>query len=384
MRRGIATFTLDYGRCPRWLFERMVKLGREMTRVLVAEFGPDEFISRIADPVWFQALGTILAFDWNASGLTTILTAALKEAIRDEEENLGLFICGGKGKTSRKTPDEIAAWADKLSLPNQCADNLVYNSRMSAKVDSSLVQDGYQIYHHSFFFSRNGSWAVVQQGMNEIDASARRYHWFSENIEDLVCEPHTGIVAPTRQKRLLNLTSRNSENTRQLSVEFVSSGYRSLMKDIEILRKYSSNLSNMVSLRYKGQQLTLLKLEDTEFKWHPVVSEDFSQSRYLEKILRKLCDREPEHYEQLLAVRGVGPKTVRALALVGEVIYGATPSYEDPARYSFAHGGKDKIPYPVDRETYDKTISVLAEAVRHSRISPYEKDRAIKRLRGHP
>ena len=384
MRRGIATFTLDYGRCPRWLFERMVKLGREMTRVLVAEFGPDEFISRIADPVWFQALGTVLAFDWNASGLTTILTAALKEAIWDEEENLGLFICGGKGKTSRKTPDEITAWADKLSLPNQCADNLVYNSRMSAKVDSSLVQDSYQIYHHSFFFSRNGSWAVVQQGMNEIDASARRYHWFSENIEDLVCEPHTGIVAPTRQKRLLNLTSRNSENTRQLSVEFVSSGYRSLMKDIEILRKYSSNLSNMVSLRYKGQQLTLLKLEDTEFKLHPVVSEDFSQSRYLEKILRKLCDREPEHYEQLLAVRGVGPKTVRALALVGEVIYGATPSYEDPARYSFAHGGKDKIPYPVDRETYDKTISVLAEAVRHSRISPYEKDRAIKRLRGHP
>jgi len=384
MRRGIATFTLDYGRCPRWLFERMVKLGREMTRVLVAEFGPDEFISRIADPVWFQALGTVLAFDWNASGLTTILTAALKEAIWDEEENLGLFICGGKGKTSRKTPDEITAWADKLSLPNQCADNLVYNSRMSAKVDSSLIQDGYQIYHHSFFFSRNGSWAVVQQGMNEIDASARRYHWFSENIEDLVCEPHTGIVAPTRQKRLLNLTSRNSENTRQLSVEFVSSGYRSLMKDIEILRKYSSNLSNMVSLRYKGQQLTLLKLEDTEFKWHPVVSEDFSQSRYLEKILRKLCDREPEHYEQLLAVRGVGPKTVRALALVGEVIYGAKPSYEDPARYSFAHGGKDKIPYPVDRETYDKTISVLAEAVRHSRISPYEKDRAIKRLRGHP
>jgi len=362
----------------------MVKLGREMTRVLVAEFGPDEFVSRIADPVWFQALGTVLAFDWNASGLTTILTAALKEAIRDEEENLGLFICGGKGKTSRKTPDEIAAWADKLSLPNQCADNLVYNSRLSAKVDSSLVQDGYQIYHHSFFFSRNGSWAVVQQGMNEIDASARRYHWFSENIEDLVCEPHTGIVAPARQNRLLNLTSRNSENTRQLSVEFVSSGYRSLMKDIEILRKHSSNLSKMVSLRYKGQQLTLLKLEDTEFKWHPVVSEDFSQSRYLEKILRKLCDREPEHYEQLLAVRGVGPKTVRALALVGEVIYGATPSYEDPARYSFAHGGKDKIPYPVDRETYDKTISVLAEAVRHSRISPYEKDRAIKRLRGHP
>jgi len=382
MRRGIATFTLDHGKCPRWLFERMVKLGCEMTRVLVAEFGADEFIRRISDPVWFQALGTVLAFDWNASGLTTILTAALKEAIRDQEKELGVFICGGKGKTSRKTPDEIAAWGDKLSLPATTVDNLVYNSRMSAKVDNSLVQDGFQIYHHSLFFSRNGSWAVVQQGMNEADASARRYHWFSENIQDLVCEPHTGIVAPAQQKRLLNLTARSSENTRQLSVEFVSSGYRSLMKDVEILRKHSSELSRMVSLKRKGQQLTLLKLKDTEFKWHPVVTESFSKSRYLEKILRLVCDTQPESYETLLAIQGVGPKTVRALALVGEVIYGAEPSYEDPARYSFAHGGKDGTPYPVDRDTYDKTIAILKKAVRHARFSPYEKDRAIERLTG--
>jgi len=256
----------------------------------------------------------------------------------------------------------------------------VYNSRMSAKVDNSLVQDGYQIYHHSLIFSKNGSWAVVQQGMNATDASARRYHWFSENIQDLVCEPHTGIVAPVKQQRLLNLTARDSENTRQLSVEFVSSGYRSIMKDIEILRKHSSNLSKMVSMKYERQQLTLLKLEDTEFKWHPVVNEDFSKSRYLEKILQLVCDIQPENYEKLLAVRGVGPKTVRALSLVGEVIYGAEPSYEDPARYSFAHGGKDATPYPVDRETYDKIIAVLKEAVGRSRISPYEKDRAIGRL----
>jgi hypothetical protein len=380
MRRGIATFTLDHGKCPRWLFQRMVKLGREMTRVLVAEFGSDEFIRRIADPVWFQALGTVLAFDWNASGLTTILTAALKEAIREQEEELGIFICGGKGKTSRRTPDEITAWGDKLSLPDESVDNLIYNSRMSAKVDNSLVQDGYQIYHHSLFFSRNGSWAVVQQGMNEADASARRYHWYSENIQDLVCEPHTGIVAPVQQQRLLNLTARNSENTRQLSVEFVSSGYRSLMKDVEILRKHSSGLSKMVSLEHKGQQLTLLKLEDTEFNWHPAVDEDFSKSRYLEKILQLVCDARPEDYETLLAIQGVGPKTVRALALVGEVIYGAEPSYEDPARYSFAHGGKDGTPYPVDRDTYDKTIATLKAAVEHTRISPYEKDRAIGRL----
>ena len=380
MQRGIATFTLDHGKCPRWLFERMVKLGREMTRVLIAEFGPEEFIRRTADPVWFQALGTVLAFDWNASGLTTILTAALKEAIRDREEELGVFICGGKGKTSRKTPDEIKVWGDKLSLPDSSVDNLIYNSRMSAKVDNSLVQDGYQIYHHSLFFSRDGSWAVVQQGMNETDASARRYHWFSENIHDLVCEPHTGIVAPARQQRLLNLTARDSENTRQLSVEFVSSGYRSLMKDVEILRRHSSGLSKMVSLKHKEQQLTLLQLEGTEFKWHPVINEDFSKSRYLEKILRLVCDAQPENYEKLLAIQGVGPKTVRALALVGEVIYGAEPSYEDPARYSFAHGGKDATPYAVDRDTYDKTIATLKMVVGRTRISPYEKDRAIGRL----
>ena len=382
MQRGIATFTLDTGTCPRWLFQRMVKLGREMTSVLVTEFGPEEFIRRIADPVWFQSLGTVLAFDWNASGLTTILTAALKEAIRGREKELGIFICGGKGKTSRKTPDEITAWADKLSLPDGSVDNLIYNSRMSAKVDNSLVQDGYQIYHHSFFFSRGGSWAVVQQGMNEKDASARRYHWYSENVHDLVCEPHTGIVAPTRQQQLLNLTAHDSENTRQLSVDFVSSGYRSLMKDIEILRKHSSDLSKMISMNYRGEQLTLLKLEDTEFKRHPVINEDFTKSRYLEKILQLLCDIRPENYEKLLAVKGVGPMTVRALALVGEIIYGAEPSYEDPARYSFAHGGKDGTPYPVDRDTYDKTIATLKAAVEDTRISPYEKDRAIGRLTG--
>ena len=351
-----------------------------MTRVLVAEFGPDEFIRRIADPVWFQSLGTVLAFDWNASGLTTILTAALKEAIRNQEKDLGIFICGGKGKTSRKTPQEIIGWADKLSLPGRSADNLVYNSRMSAKVDSSLIQDGYQIYHHSFFFSRSGSWAVVQQGMNQINVSARRYHWFSGNVEDLVCEPHTGIVTAAKRQPSLNLTARDSTSTRELSVEFTSSGYHSLMKDIEILRKHSSNLSRMVSLKLKGQQLTLLQLEDTEFKYHPVVHEDFSCSHYLEKILDKLCDRQPENYEKLLATEGVGPKTIRALALVAEIIYGAKPSYKDPARYSFAHGGKDGTPYWVDRNTYDKTIATLVQAVEHSRLQAYEKDRAINRL----
>jgi hypothetical protein len=381
MYRGIATFTLDYGRCPRWLFERMVKLGREMTRVIVAEYGPEEFIKRIADPVWFQSLGTVLAFDWNASGLTTILTAALKEAIRGEAKDLGIFICGGKGKTSRKTPEEIQNWGGVLSLPEAQVNDLVYHSKMAAKVDSALVQDGFQIYHHSFFFSRSGAWTVVQQGMNITDQTARRYHWFSENIKDLVCEPHSGIISDVK-KPTLNLVAEESAKVRALNTELIGGGYYSLMKDIQLLRKHSSALHKMIALKFKGQKLTLLNLENTEFKHHQVEFEDFSKSRYLEKILWKLCGEKPENYEKILAMAGVGPKTMRALALVSEVIYGAEPSYEDPARYSFAHGGKDATPYLIDRQTYDWTIETMKQLVEKMKIDFSEKWRIQAKLEG--
>jgi hypothetical protein len=445
IQRGVASFGLDYGHCPPWLFERMVKLGREMVEVLVAEYGPDEFIRRIADPVWFQSLGTVLAFDWNASGLTTILTAALKEAIRGQEKDLGIFICGGKGKTSRKTPDEIQAWGARLALPGAQADNLVYNSKMSAKVDSALVQDGFQLYHHSFFFSlrrnplkkesphvqsfssRNpeipsearrddegisaqpifrggatkpqpefqdcsrkeiahenskiGAWAVVQQGMNIEKGSARRYHWFSEDIQDLISEPHSGISSQAVVKTVLDMTSHRSEKSRGISTELVQAGYAPLMKDINLLRKYSSSLSQMVKIEdSRGQQLTFANFETKEFKSHPVIYDNFSKSKYLEKVLATVADQKPKTYEEFVAMKGVGPKTVRALALVGEVIYGAAPSYEDPARYSFAHGGKDATPYPVDRETYDQTIAILSRAVQKTHLSPDEKQKALNRL----
>ena len=393
MNRGIATFTLDYGKCPPWLFERMVKLGREMVRALVAEYGPDEFIKRISEPVWFQSLGTVLAFDWNASGLTTILTAALKEAIKGEEQELGIFICGGKGKTSQRTPEEIEKWGARLALPEGQAEKLVYNSRMSAKVDSALVQDSYQIYHHAFFFSRNGAWSVVQQGMNTANQTARRYHWFSENINDIVCEPHAGIVTQTLENQVLDLSAKASGSTRTLSVELIEGGYNQIMKDIKILRKHSSELSRMVAMSASARagrdgqtangQLSLLELANTEFHSHPVEIEDFSKSKYLEKILARLADKKPESYENLLATEGVGPKTVRALALVGEVIYGARPSYEDPARYSFAHGGKDATPYPVDRPTYDKTIETMKRVVAKARINKTEKSRTLEKLEKH-
>ena len=349
----------------------MVKLGRIMVRAIVAEEGPEALVRRLGDPVWFQSLGTVLAFDWNASGLTTILTAALKEAIRGEERDLGIFICGGKGKTSRKTPDEILLWGNRLGLPVPRAEQLVYNSRMTAKVDSALVQDGFQIYHHSFFFTKSGAWTVVQQGMNQANQTARRYHWHSGNAKDLINEPHSGIMSQLKLPSVLNLTAAKSGKTREISVDLLSQGWKILMKDILLLEKYYSPRTQLVAVRgtpvsqmvrfrdISGRQLSLLNLENKEFYSHPVIAENFAESKYLQKIFWKLCDEKPENYEKLLATEGVGPKTMRALALVAEMIYGAKPSYEDPARYSFAFGGKDDTPYPIDRQTYDRTIKTL-------------------------
>ena len=393
IQRGIATFTLDYGKCPRWLFERMVKLGREIIEVIVEEYGSDEFVKRISDPVWFQSLGTVLAFDWNASGLTTILTAALKEAIRGEESDLGIFICGGKGKTSRKTPEEITNWGEILSLPERQVNDLVYSSKMAAKVDSSLVQDGFQIYHHSFFFSKNGSWTVVQQGMNIANQTARRYHWHekaeiektgtknnqSEKKFNFVLEPHSGIASQIKTV-VLNLTAKESQDNQKISAEIARDNYQNLIKDIKIIRKHSSEISKMISLKIKNQTATFLKLENKEFYWQPVLLEDFSKSRYLEKILWQITQRKPKNYEELVSLKGVGPKTIRALSLVAEVIYGAEASYRDPARYSFAHGGKDATPYPIDRQTYDSTIDFFEKVVRKMKIPVSEKEKIRLKL----
>jgi len=379
VQRGIATFSLDYGKCPRWLFERMVNLGREIIWVIVEQYGPEEFIKRIADPVWFQSLGTLLAFDWNSSGLTTILTAALKQAVEGMQEDIGIFICGGKGKTSKKTPDEIQNWTLRAGIDDKKTNALVYNSKMAAKVDSALVQDGFQIYHHSFLFTKTGVWAVVQQGMNINNQTARRYHWYSEKVDDLVCEPHSGIVSQKRNPTL-NLTAKQSEQTRQISAELVQSNYVSLMKDIQILRKHSSELSHMLCVKFKQRKFTFLRLENKEFFWHPVLRENFLHSKYLQRILYRVCEIKPQNYEKLLSLKGVGPKTIRALALVSELIYGAKPSYEDPARYSFAHGGKDYTPYPVDRQTYDSTIEFFDKIIHKMKIPISEKKKMTVKL----
>lgn len=386
MRRGIATFELDWGKCPPWLFEKMVRLSRSLIEVIIKEFSPEEFIKRISDPVWFQSFGNLLAFDWNSSGLTTTLTGALKQAIKEREKEYKIFICGGKGKTSRKTPEEILNWGEKIGFEEKQIKKLIYTSKMSAKVDSALVQDNYQIYHHCFIFSAEDishhpkikSWAVIQQGMNLENQTARRYHWFSEKTQNLIVEPHTAIISENVIKKpVLNMTANKSEENRKTSVALMNSSPKRIFSDIKILDKYSYDLVKMTKVIKKEKEFTNLNLKRGEFKYHQVLKENFSKSKYLLKILSKLLEEKPQNYENLLATEGVGPKTIRALSLVSEIIYNAPLSWKDPARYSFAHGGKDGTPYPVDKKTYNQTINFLETIVRKSKISPYEKDKIL-------
>jgi len=372
MRTGIATVPLDIGRCPRWLFERMKRLTRAITFAIVQEFGPEEFLKRISDPIWFQSLGCVIGFDWNSSGLTTTTLGALKEGIFGLEDELGIYVCGGKGKTSRKTPDEIRTFG--LTRGFDFYEKLIYASKITAKVDSCLIQAGFQIYHHNFIFTKDGKFAVVQQGMNTKLQKARRYHWLSLKIQDFTEEPHSGIVSDVRLKPL-NLVAKESRKNKEISVEMVREEPKTFLRDIKLISEKSNSL--MKQKRLPG--FCEMELKDIEFYHHPVEKEKFDLKR-LKKTIEKAHFLKPENFEQLLMTEGVGPKTIRALSLVSEIIYGAKPSYEDPARYSFAHGGKDGTPYRVDRATYDKTISVLEKGIEMAKISLKEKEMAKQRL----
>ena len=366
MRTGVATIPLDYGRCPPWLFERMTKLGRGITLAIIEEFGPEEFLRRMSDPVWFQSFGCVLGFDWNSSGLATTTMGALKEGIKGIESRIGLFICGGKGKTSKRTPAQIQEWGEFLGFSIDKIDELVYTSKAAAKVDSAALQDGFQIYHHNLIFTKSGKWNVLQQGMNIDLQKARRYHWLSENVKDFVEEPHTGIISDIRVKPL-NLTAKESRSNKKVSTELAVEEPETVIKDLELLQTK------------RTKNLTVMELYDKEFHWHPVINEKFDMKRF-KKIIQKVHSIKPKNFEQLLMTEGVGPRTIRALSLVSEIIYGAKPSYEDPARYTFAHGGKDGTPYPVDREGYDKTLEIMEKGILKSQISLKEKTEAQGRL----
>jgi len=350
-RTGFASLPLHGGKAPSWLFSRMVPLSREIMRHLVEEYGTQEILRRLSDPYWFQAFGCVLGFDWHSSGVTTTVTGAVKEGIRGLEKDLGFHAGGGKGAVSRKTPAEIVAACERLSID---ARPLVYASRMSAKVDSAAVQDGYQLYHHAFFFTHSGGWCVVQQGMNDVNGMARRYHWLASSVKSYVNEPHAAICADARGETL-NLVAAESDQVRTSA---------------SVLARETPDV---VLSALKGIPALAMP------RRHAVMIADVNP-RYLEKILLKTYERAPEDFETLLGMEGVGARTLRALALVSEVIYGTPASTRDPARFSFAHGGKDGTPFPVDRETYDKTVDILRAAVNRPGIDRSERVAALKRL----
>ena len=351
-RTGIANLPLHGGKAPKWLFDRMVPLAREITIAIISEYGPDEMLRRLSHPYWFQAFGCVLGFDWHSSGVTTTLCGALKEGLKGIERDLGLFVAGGKGKTSRKTPSEIEVWGEKIALDPA---PLVYASRMSAKVDSSAVQDGYQLYHHTFLFTAGGAWTVVQQGMNEANRYARRYHWLGETVSDFVNEPHSAILSETRGTAL-NLTASESQPARTTITSIATE---------EPPNKVIAELKRFKTLDLPAR--------------HRIITADLHPDS-LSRIILSAYERQPRDFEQLLGLSGVGAKTIRALSLISELIHGVAPSYRDPARYSFAHGGKDGIPYPVDRQTYDKSIELLSRAINKTRLGLSEKQKAFQRL----
>jgi hypothetical protein len=354
MRTGIAHLPLHYGQAPAWLFQRMKKLAREITIIIVSDFGAEEFLKRMSDPFWFQSFGCVLGFDWHSSGVTTTVGGALKEGLKGLEKELGLVVAGGKGGTSRKTPSEIETFGEKLSLPQEKINDLIYASKMSAKVDTSALQDGFQLYHHNFIFTRKGDWAVFQQGMNTDLRAARRYHWLFSSLKDFVEEPHTAICTEKRSTAL-DLTAKESKTTRDSNVELVTDNFPALLKDIK--------------------KLDTLVLP----KSHPIYAVNFDVRR-LDKILKTINEKKPEDFERMLGLSGVGPKTILALTLISELIYGTKPSWKDPARYSFAHGGKDGYPYPVQKETYDQSIEILSQAIHKAKIEKTEKIKALRAL----
>lgn len=368
-RRGVVNLPLHGGHAPKWLFQRMVKLTRGITETILYEYDTAEFLRRISDPYWFQALSCVIGFDWHSSGTTTTTCGAMKMAIDPEEH--GIMVAGGKGRASRKTPADIENAGELFSLSTSKIDELIYSSKISAKIDNSCIQDGYQLYHHSFLLDEKGDWAVIQQGMNEENRYARRYHWLSENMMEYVEEPHQGICCDKKENKSLDMTANQSKNSREISVDL-------LCDNPEHLKKYFKDKTPL-----KSENQTRLDEYVTEFKMprhHPVLDMDLSDREF--EVLKKAYQLQPSNYEEMLSLEGMGPKKIRALALISDLVYGSQPSWRDPVKYSFTHGGKDGYPYPVDREVYDHSIQTLKESLEGAKLDKKDKYNAIKRLEG--
>lgn len=361
IRRGVVTTTLDWGKCPRWLFERMVKLSSLIMEVMVDIHGPAKTIEIISHPVWFQSFGTFLGFDWNASGLTTTLTAAIKEVLKIRYQEYNIMMFGGKGKSALNTINEIKEFQDKAGWNSLV--NIDKISRLTAKVDNSLIQDGFSLYHHTLLISRDGTWAVVQQGMNTKHCLARRYHWFNAPLNKFLEDPHTFIFSTITLDNVLNLAAKESRENREAILDLISHPLHSVLSEINKLAK----TSRTIATQRKGNFLFCV-LSHKDFAFNPVLKENIFDNHYLKKFLYENCGQKMDFLSMIIK-EGAGAQTIRALSLAAELIYGAEPSFKDPARYSYAHGGKDGIPFPVNKELYDATIEIIKRKLQISSLS---------------
>jgi hypothetical protein len=347
-RSGYAELPLHYGHVPLWLAERMGKLGLAITESIIAEYGKAEFLRRMSDPFWFQSLGCVMGMDWHSSGITTSVLGALKRVINPQAKELGIYFCGGKGNASRQTPAELMRVGEQTGLDG---DYLARCSRLSAKVDNTAIQDGYNLYLHSFIVSNEGQWTVVQQGMKTQGTTARRYHWHSASLTSFVEEPHTSICGEN-QGNILNMVAKEAVPAQSSMIDMTHESPERMMREIR-------NLTMPNHHDVRGADVDLKRLGSMLWLAH---------------------EKQPRDFEELLLLEGLGPRTLQSLALVSEVIYGTPSRFTDPARFSFAHGGKDGHPFPVPIKIYDETLTTLRGAIDKAKLGVGDKQQAIKSL----
>jgi len=374
-RTGSADLPLHGGRVPAWLANRMTALGTVMCEAIIHHYGRDELLRRLAHPFWFQAFGAVMGMDWHSSGITTSVLGALKRGLAPRASELGLHVCGGRGRHSRKTPAELVALGERFGFDGA---GLATTSRLVAKVDSAAVQDGYQLYLHGFIVGDDGRWVVVQQGMKGEARQARRYHWLSEGLESFVDAPHSGIEG-VAQGRIVNLTDARAAASRAAQVELLEAlGPDGVAREVASLEARAEATAPAAPAR-KSAAAQMLLPHLTLPAHHDVRAEDVVVTR-LSANLAAAAEAGPKDFTELLQVPGVGARTVKALALVAEVMHGAPCRFSDPARFSFAHGGKDRHPFPVPIHVYDQTIAVLKSAVASARLGQDDRLHALKRL----
>ncbi|WP_431673519.1 DUF763 domain-containing protein [Rhizobium leguminosarum] len=367
-RAGSADLPLHGGRVPYWLGDRMTRLGTLITEAIVHHYGRDEFLRRLAHPFWFQSFGAVMGMDWHSSGITTSVLGALKRGLKPRAGELGLHVCGGRGAHSRKTPQELVSIGERVDLDGE---GLATTSRLIAKVDSAALQDGFDLYLHGFIVADDGHWVVVQQGMNGDKRQARRYHWLSEGLESFVDSPHAAIEGRS-QGEIVNLADRRAERSRRGQLDLLAT-----LGPDRIIREAAALLRAEAPAPEPAEQPMLPHLI---MPAHHDVRESDVNMRRLHGNLAAAADRGPADFEELLLVPGVGARTVKALAMVAEIVHGAPCRFSDPARFSIAHGGKDRHPFPVPLKVYDETIAVMKSAVQKGRLGREEELQALKRL----